>query len=141
MSGKELKLGIVLISAILVGLIYEDYRKKSDSVEQMLGPPSYVPGPNAESDECQKLKQEWGPMLDRQTDEDNRAEARDSAQVEQLERTQMSDAQRQIAMNNLSAKQDIAKTARESRQKNEEIKLRERLRVAGCQQLNPQLSK
>jgi hypothetical protein len=139
MSGKEWATGIAIIAAIVGGLIYADHRARSP--EAQFGPPSYVAGPNAGSEECQKLSQEWGPMIERQANEDTQADNRNSAELEQLEHSQMTDAQRQIALNNLSAKEDVAKTARENRQNNEEVSLRERLRAAGCQQLNPKLYK
>jgi len=138
-NGKKLMLGILIISAIFGGLVYNEYHKKSNNVEEILGPPSYIPGPNASSEECQNLSKEWGSMLNRQVIEDGRAEDRDTAKFEQLERAQMPEAQRETALSRLSAEQDIAKTEREGRQKNEEISLRERERAAGCQQLNPQL--
>jgi len=135
MSGKDAVIGIAIVLAIVGAAVYTDHQKQSP--DSQLGPAPYITGPNAETEECKKLTQEWGPMLERQSNEDTQAENRDTAEFDRIMHSQMTESQREVAMNNLSAKEDIAKTAREARQKNDEIRLREKEREAGCQIPNP----
>jgi hypothetical protein len=135
MSGKDAAIGIAIVLALVGAAVYTDHQKHSP--DSLLGPAPYIAGPNAESEECKKLTQEWGPMLERQSNEDTQAENRDTAEFDRIMHSQMTESQREVAMNNLSAKEDIAKTAREARQKNDEIRLREKEREAGCQIPNP----
>ena len=94
--------------------------------------PVNVDGPNAGSEECRNLNHSWEAMIERQADEDTRAEGRDTAEVNRVMRSQMTDEQQQTALRDLSAKQDIAKTARENRQSHENARLQQQLRAAGC---------
>jgi len=128
-------LGLFLVVAVLLGLcsLYENY---ANSPERQLGPPAYVEGPNAGSDECQKLRQQLDALLDQSVSADDRAEKRSDAEYDRIAHSQTTSAQKQMALNNLSAKDDISQTARDTRFKNEEIRLREQLRLAGCQQPN-----
>lgn len=137
MSGKDAAIGIAVVVAVVGVAIYAG--QQSQSPESQLGPAVYVKGPNAESEECKKLAEEWGPMLE--SNEDTLAENRDNAEFERIMHSQMTESERQIAINNLSAKEDIAKTARETHQRNQEIRLRERERDAGCRIPNPDLNK
>ena len=140
MSGKDAAIGIAVVLAVIWAAVYVNHQTEAGQLGPLqLGPSPYVDGPNAGSEECTKLTQEWGPMLERQSKEDTQAENRDTAEFERIMHSQITESQREIAINNLSAKEDIAKSAREARQKNEEIRLREREREAGCQIPNPKL--
>jgi hypothetical protein len=99
--------------------------------------PVYVDGPNAGSEECRKIAQGWDGMVERHSDEDTQAEKRATTDSDGVMRSSLTDAQKQIALNNLSAKEEAEKAGREARQSNEIISLRERERVAGCQIENP----
>jgi hypothetical protein len=129
--GRKMLGEIVFTSAIVAGVIYVYFSDRPS-------PPPYVNGPNAVSAECRKLSQEWLPMIERQSDEDKRADDYYLAEFERLERSPMTGAQRQIAENNLSATEDEAKAAREARQENEFVRLREQERESGCLPPNPQ---
>ena len=104
-------------------------------------PPAYVPGPNAQSEECLELQKKWGPMIERSVEENQIAEDRDDSEYMQLVRTPMPQAQKEIVMNDQATKYEIAKAARENRQNNEEIVLREKQRAAGCKVANTQGSR
>jgi hypothetical protein len=142
MSGKDAAIGTAVILAVIGVAVYVNHQTESGQLGPLkLGPPAYVDGPNAGSEECKKLTQEWGSMLERQSNEDTQAENRDNAQTDRIMRSQMTESQREKAMNNQTAKEDIAKTAREARQRSEEIDLRAREREAGCLVSNPNFSK
>jgi|ERR1017187_7282866 hypothetical protein len=135
MKGKDTAIGIGVVIAIVAAIVYANHQ--SESPESQLGPAPYIAGPNAENEQCKNLTQEQGSILDRQTNEDTQAENRDNYAYEQVMHAQMTDAEREIAINNLSAKEDIAKTAREARQNNEVIQLRAKALEAGCLIPNP----
>src|SRR5271169_2586455 len=107
MSVKDTVIGIGVVLAIAGAIIYANH--KDASPESQLGRALYINGPNAGSEECRKLIQELGSTLDRQVNEDIQAENRDTAEFERIMRSEMAETERQIAINNLSAKEDIAK--------------------------------
>jgi len=123
---------VVAVGGLVLYLNHED---KKDPYH--LGPAAYVDGPNAASEECKKLRAEFASALERWAAEDTQADDHDTAEFERLMNSKMTDTKRQIAINSLSAKQDMAKTARENRQNNEEVSLREHMLQAGCQIPNP----
>jgi hypothetical protein len=130
MKAKEAAMGIGVVLAIVAAIVY--LNSHSESPESQLGPASYMPGPNAESDQCKNINQEQGTLLDRQSNEDTQAETLNNKAFDEIMHSHMTDSERQIAINNLSAKEDIAKTAREARQMNEEVQLQAKAQDAGC---------
>jgi hypothetical protein len=89
-------------------------------------------GPDAGSDQCKQLNDEGAAMLNRWVKEDNFADQHSEAEVNRIMSAPMSDSERQIAMKNLSDRDDISKAKRDMAQNNEENRHRERLRAAGC---------
>ena len=71
-------------------------------------------------------------MLNRWVAEDNRADQLSEAEVNRIMNAPMNDSERQIAMKNLSDREDISKAKRDMAQNNEENRHREKLRAAGC---------
>ena len=135
MSGKDIFTLSAVVAAIACIVLYLNREQKKDPFH--LGPPAYVDGPNAPTEECKKLTEQWSAILTRHAAEEEQVEMREAAALDQVTHAKMSDAARQLAMNNLTAKEDIARTERENKQENEIARLRELEREAGCRAPTP----
>jgi hypothetical protein len=118
--------GVILI-------LWKPLSRDANDPQSGFGPPAYVKGRNAQREECRELRQAWVPMINRQAEEDRTAEDRDGDALERLDCSAMSAEEKdRAAKQQLFVGQDLAKTARESRQEQEVDNLRARMLAEGC---------
>jgi hypothetical protein len=118
----------------IIAHYWDHYENKHP--ESLLGPPAYVAGPNAESDECKKLRDRWLPIIDAEVNSESVNDDQETREFERIMRSPMTEAQRETALQRLFARQDISATALEAKFREADTNLRDQELEAGCLVLN-----
>jgi hypothetical protein len=115
-------IAVILASAVVVGC-------EDNPIREFPSKPVVVDSPR-----CREFSDRIGKLLEQDVSEDALAEKRHEQELNSLTENlrTASEGQREIAMNNLTTRQEIEDRARENKQNNQVEAVRQQSRDAGC---------